>query len=343
MKVHLTIAKNAAAESQRFHSLNMDTIVHEIRKSIEPKYDLAYWRYKMGGRLLCLNRLSEWHHYRLWNGLVSKEECTPEFMLFCIKYIGPSVFPYFLDILPENEVPDFVKIAALHQDTYGSYLGLLHNPSNEVITAALTTAGQAIEGLAHPTNKQWELALRCSTESPGLIKKRKKPTIKEQIIHITKYGLDGINYLPNPLCERVKLAAAKEHGVQILKSQKMKNPSEQVLLTAISATYGPTELKHFLHYIPHPNHKIMCAIRHQININKTLRAKWAVENFQHHHQEETPEEQLKWLRQACLDPIAAVKIGESTKSIPEQIEKLEALRIQMTNELFNSKNPALAM
>ena len=87
----------------------------------------------------------------------------------------------------------------------------------------------------------------------------------------------------------------------------------------------------------------MCAIRHQININKTLRAKWAVENFQHPHQKETPEEQLKWLRQACLDPIAAVKIGESTKSIPEQIEKLEALRIQMTNELFNSKNPALAM
>ena len=69
----------------------------------------------------------------------SKEECTPEFMLFCIKYIGSSVFPYFLDILAENEIPDFVKIAALRQDTYGSYLGLLHNPSNEVITTALTT------------------------------------------------------------------------------------------------------------------------------------------------------------------------------------------------------------
>ena len=339
MKVHLTIAKNVAAESQRFHSLNMDTIVHEIRKSIEPKYDLAYWRYKMGGRLLCLNRLSEWHDYRLWNGLVSKEECTPEFMLFCIKYIGSSVFPYFLDILPENEIPDFVKIAALRQDTYGSYLGLLHNPSNEVITAALTTAGQAVKGLAHPTNKQWKLALRCSTESPELIKKRKKPTIKEQIIHITKYGLDGINYLPNPLCERVKLAAAKEHGIQILKSQKMKNPSEQVLLTAISATYS-SELRYFLHYIPHPSHKIMCAIRHQINLTQKTQAKWA---FERQERTPTPKEQLEWLRQACLDPIAAVKIGESTKSVPEQIEKLEALRIQMTNELFNYKNPALAM
>lgn len=321
----------------------MDYIVHEIRKSIEPKYDLAYWRYKMGRGLLDLGRFNEWTSYRLSHGLVSRQECTPEFMLFCIKYIGPSVFPYFLDILAENEIPDFVKIAAMHQDTYGSYLGLLHNPSNEVITAALTTAGQAVKGLAHPTNKQWELALRHSTESPELIKKRKKPTVKEQIIHITKYGLDGIDYLPTPLCERVKLAAAKEHGIQILKSPKMKNPSEQVLLTAISATYGSTELKHFLDHIPHPSHKIMCAIRHQININKTLRAKWAVENFQHPYQEETPEEQLKWLRQACLDPIAAVKIGESTKSVPEQIEKLETLRQQMVSNWFNYKNPALAI
>lgn len=321
----------------------MDTIVHEIRKSIEPKYDLAYWRYKMGGRLLCLNRLSEWHDYRLWNGLVSKEECTPEFMLFCIKYIGSSVFPYFLDILAENEIPDFVKIAALHQDTYGSYLGLLHNPSNEVITAALTTAGQAIKGLAHPTNKQWELALRCSTESPELIKKRKKPTIKEQIIHITKYGLDGIDYLPNPLCERVKLAAAKEHGVNILKSPRMQNATDQILLAAISATYGTTELGYFLHYIPHPSHKIMCAIRHQINMNKMAQAKWAAQNPQHPTQEESQENRLKWLRQACYDPISAAKIGEDSKSIPEQIEKLEILRQQMVSNWFSYKNPALAI
>ena len=317
----------------------MDPIVHELRKSIEPKYDLAYWLYKMGGRLLCLNRLSEWHYYRLSNGLVSKEECTPEFMLFCIKYIDWNVFPYFLDILPEDEIPDSVKIAAMRKDNYGSNLGLLHNPSEEVITAALTTAGQAIKGLSRPTKKQWELALRYSTESPELIKKRKNPTVKEQIIHITKYGLDGINYLPNPLCEKVKLAAAKEHGVQILESKKMKNASEQVLLTAISATYN-SELRYFLHYIPHPSHKIMCAIRHQINLNKKTQAKWA---FERQERAPTPKEQLEWLRQACFDPIAAIKIDESTKSITEQIEKLEALRLQMATNWFNHKNPALAV
>ncbi len=321
----------------------MDYIVHELRKSIEPKYDLAYWRYKMGGRLLCLNRLSEWHDYRLWNGLVSRQECTPEFMLFCIKYIGSSVFPYFLDILAENEIPDFVKIAAMHQDTYGAYLGLLHNPSNEVITAALTTAGQAIKGLAHPTNKQWELALRHSTESPELIKKRKKPTIKEQIIHITKYGLDGIDYLPTPLCERVKLAAANAHGVNILKSPRMQNASDQILLAAISATYGATELGYFLHYIPHPSHKIMCAIRHQINMNKMAQAKWAAQNPQHSTQKESQEDRLKWLRQACYDPISAAKIGEDSKSISEQIEKLETLRQQTVSNWFSYKNPALAI
>jgi hypothetical protein len=321
----------------------MDTIVHEIRKSIEPKYDLAYWRYKMGRGLLDLGRFNEWTSYRLSHGLVSRQECTPEFMLFCIKNIPWATFPYFLDILPEDEIPDFVKIAALRQDTYGSYLGLLHNPSNEVITAAITTAGQAIKGLAHPTKKQWELALRCSTESPELIKKRKKPTIKEQIIHITKYGLDGIDYLPTPLCERVKLAAAKEHGIQILKSPRMQNASDQILLAAISATCGATELGYFLHYIPHPSHKIMCAIRHQINMNKMAQAKWAAENFQRHHQEETPEEQLKWLRQACYDPISAAKIGEDSKSITEQIEKLETLRQQTVSNWFNYKNPALAI
>ena len=321
----------------------MDSVVHEIRKSIEPKYDLAYWQHKMGRRLLDVGRFDGWTAYRLSHGLVSRQECTPEFMLFCIKNIPWDTFPYFLDILPEDEIPDFVKVTAMRQDTYGAYLGLLHNPSDEVIAAALTTAGQAIKGLAHPTNKQWELALRHSTESPELIKERKKPTIKEQIIHITRYGLGAIDYLPNPLCERVKLAAANECGIQILKSPKMKNASDNVLLAAISATYGSTELGYFLHYIPHPSQKIMCAIRHQINITKTLRAKWAVQNSKHSTQEKNQEEQLKWLRQACNDPISAVKIDEDSKSIPEQLEKLEVLRRQTVSNLFNYKNPALAI
>ena len=87
-----------------------------------------------------------------------------------------------------------------------------------------------------------------------------------QIVAVT-HDFNAIGYIKKP-CESVKIAAAKAHGVEIL--QKIKNPSEQLLLTSIQHTLC-TDKTYFLRYIPHPNNKTLCAINAQIKlVNKMI-------------------------------------------------------------------------
>lgn len=318
----------------------MELVVH---KNTLDKHDIKYLLACRKQKLLDLTAPAEIDLYRLSHGMMSKDECTPEFMLWLIKHYNPlEMLPLFLVMRNEDDIPEQVKIAAARKSEWGEVLGILHNPSNEVINAQLETAGEYITNLKAPTQEQWCLALmHAHLEYPNLIAKCPKPTVKMQKIHVRHHGSDGLDYIENP-CEAVKLEAAKHDGIHALVSPKMQNPSEQVLLTAISATYGITEMKHFLHYIPHPNNKVMCAIRHQIKMNKRLLDKCNPEQ-KPESAPQTIEEQLEWARQACMNPIAAAEIGKTSQSTQEQLDQLEQLRIKMIEDWINYKNPALAV
>lgn len=238
-----------------------------------PLQELNYACYKNKNYAFRFDRLRDRYYFLLCNNLITHEQCTPEFMKYCIDLFGSGwSLKHFIKILGEDNIPEFIKIYAMEKDYQGDSLGLLQHPSNKVIDAALKTTGQSIKYVQNPTEQQKLLAIRCSTESPDLIRKISKPTIQMQKIHVSRY-LDGINYIKNP-SESVKIVAAKAHGIEIL--PHIENPSEQVLLIAINYTYS-VELNHFLRYIPHPNHKILCAIRHQINKCKKQHQQWSNE------------------------------------------------------------------
>lgn len=313
----------------------MELVVH---KNTLDKHDIKYLAACRKQKLIDLTEPAHFDLYRLHHGLVSKEECTPKFMLWLIKHSNSvDLLPLFIALRGEDGVPEEVKMDAARKSVWGDILHILHNPSKAVVNAQLETAGEYIVRLKNPTQDQWCVALaHAHLEYPNLIVKCPNPTIKMQKIHVRNHGWYGLNYIEKP-SEAAKLETAKHDGIQALVSPKMQKPSEQVLLTAISATYGITELKFFLHYIPHPNHKIMCAIRHQINMNKKVLAKWAAETKP--ARPLTQEKQLELARQAVFDPMAAAEIGKNAKSTQEQLEQLEALRLQM---VANMLGPDLA-
>ncbi|MFQ6760161.1 MAG: hypothetical protein ACLRFM_02045 [Alphaproteobacteria bacterium] len=235
---------------------------------------------------------------------------------------GNWFLDYFIDILGEDGIPERIKIYAMQHG--GEYLGLFQHPSNEVIDAALMSAGQSIVHVPNPTKHQKLLGVKYSTETPDLITKIEKPTVQMQKIHVSRY-IDGIDYIKNP-SEPVKIAAAKAHGTQVLKQKNMQNASEQVLLTAISYTLG-TELDCYLKYIPHPNHKIMCAIRHQINMNKERIKQWELERAQDPNQHSC-ESELQSLRRTLIASghiEQVVQIGN--KYYRDKQSQIQALRI----------------
>jgi len=315
----------------------MELVVH---KNTLDKHDITYLVACRKQKLKDLTEPAHFDLYRLRNGLVSREECTPKFMLWLIQHVNSlDVLPLFIALRGEDEIPEEVKIDAARKSIWGDVLDILHNPSNDVIHAQLETAGEYILDLKKPTQDQWSVALmHAHIEYPNLIAKCPKPTIKMQKIHVRNHGWYGLNYIEKP-AEAVKLETAKHDGIHALASPKMQNPSEKVLLTAISATYGITELKHFLHYIPHPNHKIMCAIRHQINLNKKVQAKWESETKP--TRQPTPAEQLEFARQAVFDPMAAATIAQQADSVQDQMAQLEQLRLKMVDDWLNARNPAL--
>lgn len=225
-----------------------------------------YWAYRQGRRLLWLKNKYHIIEYCLAfldaPNLVSKETLTPDVMMHLID-CGFAGLSHFLKVIPENEIPESIKLYAARKDKYGSILSVLKNPSKDVINAALKTAGQNLVHLHNPTKEQILLGLSHQTDTPWLISKIKKPTVQMQITAVM-YDIDAIKYIKKP-CEAVKIAAAKSHGLEIL--YNIKNPSEQVLLTAINHSYFD-EKRHFLYFIPHPNHKTSCAINKQIKLVK---------------------------------------------------------------------------
>ncbi len=230
--------------------------------------DLNYACYKNKKYAFRFDNLRDRYDFLLKNNFVTREQCTPEFMETCINFFTPDwCLKQFIKILGEDDIPESIKIYAMQRDIWGGALGLLQHPSNAIIDAALKTAGQAIRHIPkhQQTNHQKLLAIQYSTETPELIREIDKPTTQMKKIHVAKY-LEGIDYIPNPN-EEIKLAAAKSHGIWVLKQKNMQHASEQVILTAIQYTLCP-ELDYFLKYIPHPNQKILCAIRHQINMVK---------------------------------------------------------------------------
>ncbi len=261
--------------------------------------ELNYSCYKNKHYAFRFDRLSDRYDFLLDNNFVTHEQCTPEFMKTCLGFFTPAwCLKQFINILGEDAIPESIKIYAMQHDTWGGALGLLEHPSNAVIDAALKTAGQAIRYIPkhQQTNHQKLLAIQYSTESPELIREIDKPTIQMKKIHVTKY-LEGIDYIPNPN-EEIKIAAAKAHGTLVLKQKNMKNASEHVILTAIQYTLSP-EPKSFLMYIPHPNQKIMCAIRHQINMVKAAQQQWETERANTQNQRSC-EDELDFLRHAIL-------------------------------------------
>ena len=260
--------------------------------------DCRNYRYKYD--VMRFDRLFDRYHFMLDNNFVTREQCTPEFMKTCIDFFTPGwCLKQFINILGEDELPESVKIYAMQRDTYGGALRLLQHPSNAVIDAALKAAGQAIRHIpkSRQTNHQKLLAIQYSTETPELIREIDKPTTQMKKYHVIKY-LEGIDYISNPN-EEIKIAAAKAHGTQVLKQKNMKNASEHVILTAIQYTFFP-EPKSFLRYIPHPNQKIMCAIRHQINMSKARQKQWEVERANNPRQRSC-EEELDFLRRAIIN------------------------------------------
>ena len=147
------------------------------------------------GRLCNLGSATKWATYRLDEGLISKEELTPEFLLWILGETNHGRWLHIaLGMLAEDEIPEKVKIAYALRDTYGEELRWLKHPSDTVINAHLTVAGQSIVDVPKPTKAQILLALSHSTETPELIKKIPKPTVQMQIIHAT-HCLEGIYYI----------------------------------------------------------------------------------------------------------------------------------------------------
>lgn len=308
----------------------MDNTHHIIYKKHSIDYDLTYYKYCLGRQLLDLSGLSRWLGFRIQNGLITKKECTPEFMLWSIKYIDIYCLPAFLEILPEEEIPDSVKIAAVQKDYYGDLLGFLKHPSDAVINAALETAGQAIIHVSKPTNKQKLLALNNSIKTPDLITKIEKPTIQMQKIHVMGY-FDGIKYIKKP-CEAVKIAAVKAHGVQVL--QNIQHPSENVLLTAIAHTFFITDIRFFTRYIPHPNQKILCAIKHQINLTKQF-----IKNLETEKEKNSTghdENSIDFFCDRCysINPCATIQIMGSHLSEQDKKNALNQLQEKHIIDIF---------
>ncbi len=317
----------------------MEIVVH---KNTLDKHDIKHLDARRRQKLLDLTDTAAIGLWRLSNGMVSWDECTPEFMRWLVKYYNPlEMLPLFLALRNENEIPEDVKIAAAHRDDWGKILRILRNPSNDVVNALLENAGEYILDIKKPTQKQWCIALgHAHLEYPNLIAKCPNPTVKMQKIHVRRHGRDGLDYIENP-SEAVKLVAAKRDGVYALGSTKMRNPSEPVLMAAICHTYDSIDPEYFLYYIPHPNNKVMCAIRHQINMNKMVLGKLASEP-KPEPAKKNIEEELDWARRACQDPIAAAEIAQNAESMQDQLNQLEKLRTKMVADLFNFKNPALA-
>ena len=264
------------------------------RPFYSPIQELNYAYYKNKYYALRLDNVWERHFFICSNKLLTRELCTPKFMEISITVFGNWFLDYFIDILGENGIPEYIKIYAMQHG--GEYLWLFQHPSNDVIDAALMSAGQSIVHVPNPTKHQKLLGVKYSTETPDLITKIKKPTVQMKIIHVSKY-IDGIDYIKNP-SESVKIAAAKAWGTIVLKQKNMRNASEQVLLTAISYTLS-TELDCYLKYIPHPNQKIMCAIRHQINMTKAGQKQWESERTNTPRQRSCKNE-LDFLRRALM-------------------------------------------
>lgn len=276
--------------------------------------DLYYQQYKGITKVFTYASFLE---YKLYKGLLSKEECTNGFMLWAVKCFGSSSLPKFLKIKNEDEIPDFIKIAAIQKDNYGGTLGCLKNPSEDVVNASLGFAGQSIVYVPTPTEQQKLVAFGTSIETPWLIAKVKKPTFEMQKEHVMRYGAVALQYIKKP-SEKIKIIAAKSDGVLALKY--IKRPSEQVILAAISATWGIREFKWFLRYIPNPNYKISCAIRHQIKLDKEVFKESAPE--QEICFENCVGTELEWLFESCCDPIAAAKIRNQYQSDQDKIKAL---------------------
>lgn len=291
------------------------------RPTYNPIQELNYACYKNKNYAFRFNNTWDRYDFLLSNNLITRKHCTPSFMVHCIDIFGDGgwCLKNFLNILGEDQIPEHIKIYAMQKDNGTGALGLLKHPSAKVIEAALRTTGQSIEYVKNPTEQQKLLAVQNSTKTPELIAKIHKPTIQMQKIHVARY-LDGIDYIKNP-SEPVKITAAKAHGVQVLKQKNMQNASEQVLLTAIKSTYC-AELQYFLGYIPHPNHKILCAIRHQINITQKMKTHGTDTRLN------SCETELQFLRSALVSSgyiEQVVQIGN--KYYQDEQSQIQALRV----------------
>ncbi|MBR4806656.1 MAG: hypothetical protein IKZ64_02435, partial [Alphaproteobacteria bacterium] len=254
-------------------------------------------------------------------------------MLWIIKHVDPLVcLETFLTIVPEDEIPEEVKIAAARKSQWGEVLYKLHNPSDAVINAALQTAGEWIVYVKNPTEQQWIVALKNSREYPNLITKHPKPTLQMQKIHVARY-LDGIDYIENP-CEAVKIAAAEGNGILVLTQRNMQNASEKVILTAIEHTLLP-EMRDFLHYIPHPNHKIYCAMRHQVKIDQKIRAQ--IESEKEPQPPEPTELDYGTLIKRCaeIDPLRTAQTAKPDAPIQEKKAALTKLYDELRTNALN--------
>lgn len=316
---------------------------YAIYKKSLSRQDPAYWVQCRKQKLCDLTGRTDIAQYQLFNGMMTKKECTPEFMLWIIKHVNPlRCLETFLTIVPEDEIPEEVKIAAAHESQWGEVLYELHNPSDAVINAALETAGEYIVYVKNPTKQQWILALQHSREHPGLITKYPKPTIQMQKIHVARY-LDGIDYIENP-CEAVKIAAAEGNGIQVLSS--IKNPSEQVILTAIAHTLMP-EIRDFLFYVPHPNHKIFCAMQHQVKTYQKIMAQ--IESEKEPQPPEPTELDYGMLIKKCaeFDPLRTAQATKPDAPIQEKkailMRLYDEMRTNALNDFVNYKNPAKSM
>lgn len=291
------------------------------RPLYSPIQELNYACYKNKNYAFRFDNVWDRYDFLLSNNLVTREQCTPEFMIHCLDLFNSGwCLKHFLNILGEKQIPEHIKIYAMQKDIWGSALGLLQHPSDKVIEAALKSAGQSITYVKNPTEHQKLLAVQYSTETPELISKIDKPTIQMQKIHVSRY-IDGIDYIKKP-SESVKIAAAKAHGIWVLKQRNMQNASEKVLLTAIKYTYC-TELQDVMQYIPHPNHKILCAIRHQINITKDCYT-----NTTTNTKQKSCETELQFLRRALISSGHAEQVTQiGNKYYRNDRAQIEELRI----------------
>ena len=294
------------------------------RPLYSPIQELNYSCYKNKYYAFRFDKAWDRCFFLLSNKLVTRELCTPEFMKKCIDLFGSAwCLKDFIDILGEDKIPESIKIYAMQKDQDGGCLGLFQHPSNNIIDAALKAAGQSIVYVQNPTEHQKLLAVQHSTETPDLITKIEKPTIQMQKIHVSRY-IDGIDYIKKP-SESVKIAAAKAHGIWVLKQRNMQNASEKVLLTAIKYTYC-TELQDVMQYIPHPNHKILCAISHQINITKDYHKKGNSNTDDTKHN--SCETELQFLRRALISSGHAEQVTQiGNKYYRNDQAQIEELRI----------------